>query len=278
MQRFLLGALLAMMAAGCSHSGQQLSTVPPPAKPAMVYTWAGDPATPPSARQFAQDKYACAQDYRMTQPAVPIQRDVVTELQLMTLHLETCLASKGWELRPVSQKPAPVVGKTPAQQHAPLGEPELSERWVTEHLPQFEWEGDADTLPSSAQYRTYASACVKEFPGDPYLRSTFDRFIMGLRLCMRRHGYVSDPVPDRDRPAEEPWPADYIADFYWAGEVARKPSRQQLEKDSQACTRDFTDSHLKRPDSDQMLEKLFLHQRACMKKKGYEAVPVPVVR
>lgn len=48
-----------------------------------------------TSEQFARDRYACLQDYRQT--ASPfIQRDVVTELRMMTLHQEVCLEGKGW--------------------------------------------------------------------------------------------------------------------------------------------------------------------------------------
>jgi hypothetical protein len=70
-------------------------TAPPPSTPSWRWEWASGKGGGTS-EQFARDRYACLQDYRQT--ASPfIQRDVVTELKIMTLHQEICLEGKGWK-------------------------------------------------------------------------------------------------------------------------------------------------------------------------------------
>src|SRR2546427_12848139 len=67
-----------------------------PPKPSWHWEWAGSTGGGTS-EQFARDRYACLQDYRMTQSPTLRPRDARTELQFMNLHNDVCLESKGWK-------------------------------------------------------------------------------------------------------------------------------------------------------------------------------------
>ena len=106
---------------GCSHLITNPPSKPTTTKPTMAWYWAGQ-GTQPSNKQFKQDKYACAQDYRnyrKTQPAIPVQRDPYTELTFMNLHMDTCLESKGWESRPVVSARALSSSSAPTKNNSP---------------------------------------------------------------------------------------------------------------------------------------------------------------
>jgi hypothetical protein len=178
----------------------------------MAYIWAGDVTRRPSEQQFAQDKYACAQDYRMTQPAVPIQRDVATEIQLMTVHLEVCLASKGWELRPIIEqsKQSSPTKEGPWNKYqndramkttAPTATDKAARDYLAKRMPQWDWDGDPSQEPSFEEFLTFFKGCDQKFmalyPKFQVINlSDYDRLIEYQVACLRTHVYRST-LPSR---------------------------------------------------------------------------------
>jgi hypothetical protein len=65
-------------------------------EPAWHWEW-GSARSGGSSEQFTQDRYACMQEYRQT---FPVQRDPVTDVQMLTFHSEICLQGKGWKKVP----------------------------------------------------------------------------------------------------------------------------------------------------------------------------------
>lgn len=195
--------VLLLTVAGCTQSVTPAPTPNP--KLEMAYAWTGDLSQRPSDQQFAKDKYACAQDYRMTQPAVPIQRDVATEINLMTLHLEVCLASKGWELRPIIEqaKRSSSPSEGPWNKYksdteittASMGTPnEAAREYLKKRMPHFDWDGDPAKEPSFEEFLTYFKECDQKFmtlyPKFQVINlSDYDRIIEYQVACMRTHGY-----------------------------------------------------------------------------------------
>lgn len=98
---FMLCAFTVMAACAPKTTAPPSST---PSEPSWHWERAGDKSGV-SPEQFSRDRYACLQDYRQT--ASPfIQRDSVTELEMMKLHQVVCLEGKGWKR--VDDRPAVV--------------------------------------------------------------------------------------------------------------------------------------------------------------------------
>jgi len=161
MMEFYRISLMALVAS-CSHSSANLSDTGTPHKPATAY-----------GEIFAKDKYACTQNYSMTQPAMPTQQDPLTELLFMTLYVQTCLEGRGWKVRPDNTT--------------------VSE-WLDKNVPPLYWEGDMAKEPSLQQFTDYAQVCFQQFTeAHPEFKvikkSDFDVIMEYEVACMKKQGY-----------------------------------------------------------------------------------------
>ena len=155
------------------------------------WEWASDKGGGTS-EQFRSDRYACLQDYRQT--ASPfVQRDVVTELKIMTLHQEICLEGKGWKQVQDGTPKTPTNTITywtaSGYQTAPAGT-----------RMEIQWIGPPPE-PSGTRFQPDKEACMREagitLPLSNPPPTFTDQQVEAFPACLWRKGWARLPAPRR---------------------------------------------------------------------------------